>query len=107
MSDMTSIVVHLPGKPEHRDELETRLLDVLDRMSREPDFVSTYLHRATGDPDTLVLYETWDCTPEHFRAHHLERSYRQEYEAMLPRLLARERRIEFLEPVRTYTKTRA
>ncbi|KAK48991.1 oxidoreductase [Caballeronia jiangsuensis] len=104
MSDITSFVVHLPGKPEHRDELETRLLDVLERMSEEPDFINTYLHRAADDPDTLVLYETWACSAEHFRAHHLGRPYRQAYEAVLPQLLARDRTIEFLTPVRTYER---
>ncbi|SPB18609.1 hypothetical protein NOV72_05809 [Caballeronia novacaledonica] len=100
--DITSFVVHLPGKPEHREELETRLLEVLERMSEEPDFINTYLHRAADDPDTLVLYETWACSAEHFRAHHLGRPYRQMYEAVLPRLLARERTIEFLTPLRSY-----
>ena len=30
--------------------------------------------------------------------------YRQAYEAALPKLLSRERTIEFLEPLRTYVK---
>ncbi|SAL62635.1 Antibiotic biosynthesis monooxygenase [Caballeronia peredens] len=107
MSDIVSFVVRLPGKPEHREELETRLLDVLERMSDEPDFINTYVHRAAGDPDTLVLYETWACSAEYFRAHHLSRPYRQAYEAELPRMLARERTIDFLEPLRSYEKTRA
>jgi quinol monooxygenase YgiN len=105
MSETTSFIVHLPGKPEHREELESRLLEVLDRMSEEPDFINTYLHRHADEPDTLVLYETWACSREHFLENHLSRPYRKEYEAALPRLLARARTLEFLDPVRGYVKS--
>ncbi|SAK97965.1 Antibiotic biosynthesis monooxygenase [Caballeronia catudaia] len=104
MSDKTSFIVHLPGKPEHREELETKLIAVLDRMAEEPDFINTYLHRSADDPDTLVLYETWACSREHFQSHHLSAPYRREYEAALPVLLKRARTLEFLEPVRGYVK---
>lgn len=104
MSEVIAFVVRLPGKPEHRDELETRLLEVLDAMSHEPDFVNTYLHRSVEDPDTLVLYETWACSAEYFRAHHLKLPYRQAYEAVLPSLLKRERSIEFLTLQKGYER---
>jgi len=102
MSETIAFVVHLPGRPEHRDELEARLFQVLDAMASEPDFVNAWAHRASEDPDTIVIYETWACSREHFLAHHLGKDYRQEYEAALPRLLGRERRIEFLTPLRGY-----
>jgi quinol monooxygenase YgiN len=97
----------LPGKPEHREELESRLLDVLDQMAQEPDFVNTYLNRSEDDPDTLVLYETWACSREHFQTYHLSRPYRRDYEAVLPQLLKRGRTLEFLMPLRTYVKNAA
>lgn len=100
MSESIAFVVHLPGKPEHRAELESRLHAVLEAMSAEPDFVNTFLHRAQDDPDTLVLYETWSCSREYFLQHHLARPYRQAYEAALPALLKAERQITFLDPVR-------
>jgi quinol monooxygenase YgiN len=102
MTDTISFVVHLPGKPEHREELEQRLFGVLDAMAKEPDFVNTWAHRSLEDPDTVVLYETWACSRKHFITHHLKASYRQEYEAALPKLLARERTIEFLSPLRSF-----
>ncbi|MEM5428791.1 putative quinol monooxygenase [Cupriavidus oxalaticus] len=104
MTQNISFIVHLPGKPEHREELEARLLTVLDAMSEEPDFINTYLHRSAEDDDTLVLYETWACSREHFLSHHLSRPYRQSYEAALPGLLKAQRTIEFLTPVREYLK---
>jgi len=102
MRETIAFIVHLPGRPEHRDELEARLIQVLDAMAKEPDFVNTWAHRAAEDPDTIVIYETWACSRDHFLEHHLRKDYRQDYEAALPRLLARERTIEFLTPVRGY-----
>jgi quinol monooxygenase YgiN len=104
MTERTAFIVHLPGKPERREELETRLLEVLDAMSEEPDFINTYLHRSADEPDTLVLYETWACSREYFMSHHLNRPYRKAYEAVLPELLARWRTLEFLDTQRIYEK---
>lgn len=107
MTERTAFIVHLPGKPERREELETRLLEVLDAMSQEPDFISTYLHRSAEEPDTLVLYETWACSREYFLSHHLNRPYRKAYEAVLPELLTRWRTLEFLDTQRIYERDAA
>lgn len=104
MSENISFIVHLPGKPEKRDQLYTSLIKVLDEMSHEPDFVNTYLHRSVDDPDTLVLYETWACSARYFQEHHLKKDYRVGYEAELKTLLKSERRFEWLEPVRGYER---
>jgi quinol monooxygenase YgiN len=71
-------------------------------MSHEADFVNTYLHRSTDDPDTLVLYETWACSAQYFVDHHLKKSYRVDYEGKLKRLLKAERKFEWLEPLKAY-----
>ncbi len=102
MSDSVSFIVHLPTKPKHRVRMRTMLIDVLNAMSREPDFVNTWVHEDLNDPDTLVLYETWACSREFFIAHHLAKNYRQAYEAALPELLSSERRIEFLKGLQAY-----
>lgn len=53
MNQSIAFIVHLPGKPERHAELESKLLYVLDQMSKEPDFINTYLHRSREDPDTV------------------------------------------------------
>ena len=106
MSATVSFIVHLPARPERREELESGLVKVLDQMAGEPDFVRTDVHRLQDDPDTLVLYETWACSREYFMSHHLGRAYRRDYEAVLPGLLKSPRTIEFLEPVRGYALAR-
>ncbi len=102
MSDTVSFIVHLPTKPEQRDRMRAMLMNVLDTMAREPDFINTWVHEDLNDPDTLVLYETWACSREHFIAHHLAKPYRREYEAALPELLSAERRIDFLTVLKAY-----
>jgi quinol monooxygenase YgiN len=102
MSDQVAFIVYLPAKPERFDETRERLLDVVHQMSAEPDFVNTWVHQLRDDPNTLVLYETWNCSKEDFINRHLNKPYRQAYEKRLPELLARERRIEFLQVIKSY-----
>ncbi|AWY43989.1 antibiotic biosynthesis monooxygenase [Pseudomonas putida] len=102
MSDQVAFIVYLPSKPERLAETRERLLDIVHQMSAEPDFVNTWVHQLQDEPNTLVLYETWNCSKEDFIARHLNKPYRQEYERLLPELLASERRIEFLEVIESY-----
>lgn len=49
-----------------------------------------------------MLFESWACSREYFLEYHLNKPYRTAYEAVLPGLLARERSIEFVTPIRSY-----
>lgn len=106
MSDQVAFIVYLPAKPERFAETRERLLDVVHQMSTEPDFVNTWVHQLQDEPNTLVLYETWNCSKQDFIARHLSKPYRQEYEKLLPDLLASERRIEFLDVIQSYPSRR-
>ncbi|HWT69684.1 MAG TPA: antibiotic biosynthesis monooxygenase [Pseudomonas sp.] len=102
MSDQVAFIVYLPSRPERFAETRERLLEVVHQMSAEPDFVNTWVHQRQDEPNTLVMYETWNCSKEDFITRHLNKPYRQEYERLLPELLASERRIEFLEVIKSY-----
>ena len=102
MSETIAFIVRLPARHAHVRELEHAVLGILDAMSGEPDFVTTYLNQAPDDPDTFVLYEVWACSREHFLQHHLGKPYRQAFEAQLPQWLRAERSIEFLDLRRSY-----
>ncbi|MEM5438660.1 putative quinol monooxygenase [Paraburkholderia diazotrophica] len=94
MTQNISFIVHLPGKPEAREELYSSFIKVLDEMSNEPDFVNTYLHRSADNADTLVLYETWACSAQYFVDHHLKKPYQLDYESKLKGLLKSKRTFE-------------
>ncbi|HEX5345374.1 MAG TPA: antibiotic biosynthesis monooxygenase [Duganella sp.] len=98
MSQLT-FIVHLPAVPERLAELEAGVRGVLTAMSAEPDFVHCRLHRSQHEPNTLVVYETWTCSREHFLAHHIGKDYRAGFEQALAGRLAAPRRIEFLDDV--------
>ena len=102
MSDQVAFIVYLLAKPERFAEMKERLLDVVHQMSAEPDFVNTWVHQLQDEPNTLVLYETWNCSKDDFITRHLSKPYRQAYEQLLPQLLASERRIEFLDVIKSY-----
>jgi len=93
-----SFIVHLPGSAETINELQKGLVYVIEKMKSEPDFVNTFVHRSQDEPNTLVVYETWQCSKEDFFKNHLHKEYRTNYEANLPRLLAKPRTLEFLQP---------
>lgn len=101
-----SFVVYLPVKPSARERLRSMMFEVLDAMSHESDFVSTWVHEDLDDPHTIVNYETWSCSREDFVRRHLAKPYRQALEAALPDLLSGERRIVFLRPLRAYPQRR-
>ena len=97
----TVLLVFLPVKPEARDEFRAKLMEMGGYIAKEPQFVSAAIHEDRDDPDTLVLYETWNASPEDL-AEQLKRPYRREYEASLGGLLKAERRIQFLSaPIAT------
>lgn len=93
--EVTVLLVFLPVKPEAREQFRAKLMEMGEYIAKEEQFVSAAIHEDRDDPDTLVLYETWNGSPEDL-AEQLKRPYRQEYEASLGGLLKAERRIMFL-----------
>jgi quinol monooxygenase YgiN len=102
MSDTVAFVVRLPAKPETSARMREMLMQVVTAMSREPDFINTWVHEDLNDPHTVILYETWACSREYFIEHHLKKPYRQEYEAALPDLLAEPRTITFMNTIASF-----
>ena len=102
MSNTVSFVVTLSAKPETSARMRELLVGVVDAMSKEPDFINTWVHEDLNDPHTVILYETWACSKEEFLEHHLNKSYRLAYEAVLPDLLAKPRTLEFMKIIASY-----
>jgi len=102
MSDTVAFVVRLPAKPEAFDRMLELLTHVVDKMSEEPDFINTWIHRDLNEPNTIILYETWACSREHFLKHHMSKPYRQVYEAALPGLLDAPRTLDFMSIIASH-----
>lgn len=91
--------VRLWVKPDRIDEWTLAVKDVIAQMSREPAFVSCYMHRDAHDATQFTLYERWrEPSVEAFLAHQAT-PYRAAYEARLPDLLQRPREPAVLLPL--------
>lgn len=106
MNDRVAFVVYLPAKEGRLEEMQKHLLPMIHTMAAEPDFINAWVHVSQDDPNTVVVYETWACTREHFIQHHFPKPYRLTYEALLPDFLASARRIDFLDVLASYPERR-
>jgi quinol monooxygenase YgiN len=100
--EQVSFVVYLPMKPEQKERGRSMVLDVINAMSREPEFVNAWVHESQDHPDTVVIYETWNCSRDEFIMNQLSKLYRAAYEAALPEILSAERQLVFLTPLAAF-----
>jgi quinol monooxygenase YgiN len=100
--EQVAFVVYLPMKPDQKARGRAMLMEVVTAMSREPDFINTWVHEKQDEPDVVVLYETWACSKDEFISHHLSKPYRTDYEASLAEILSGARQIEFLTPLAAF-----
>ncbi|WP_193165328.1 putative quinol monooxygenase [Microbulbifer hainanensis] len=106
MSKDLIFTVEFNVKPEREDEFMEALLHVLNRMSEEDTFVSTYLQRNLINPHKIMIFERWaEPSWEVFRQNHLlTKDYRKDYEARLPEWLVEERKFAMYEPLQEWVK---
>lgn len=66
---MTTIIAKLKIRAGKEGEAERALLDMIEYVkANEPDTVTYTLHRASGDPTQLLMYEQY-ASPEAMAAH--------------------------------------
>ena len=82
-----------PGKVQRYLELATKIGDA---MSKEDEFKHAWIHTLAGDPDTIIIYEAWSCSYDHFMKDLVNRPYRAEFEAELGEMSVGERKIDIL-----------
>ncbi|NOX42744.1 MAG: antibiotic biosynthesis monooxygenase [Gammaproteobacteria bacterium] len=98
MNPITMIVINWV-KPGCEAEYRRCVEPVLDAMRHEITFVNTILHQDAEDPTRFMLYETW-ADHDDFFVKQMKKSYRSEYERILPSLLRVPREISFFEALR-------
>jgi quinol monooxygenase YgiN len=106
MSKHLVFYVEFDVKPESVEKFLAGATGVLEAMSGEDTFVSTSFHRDANDPNKFTLYERWnEASMDDFMKNQLNgKSYRDEYEAYLPDLLASPRKMTVLEPIQDWYK---
>lgn len=98
MQSITIIVINRV-RPGCEAEYQRLLEPVLDAMRYEPTFINTILHQDSEDPTRFMLYETWADRDDFFDVQR-NKSYRSEYERLLPSLLSAPREITSFNPLR-------
>lgn len=101
MSKHLVFYVEFEVKPECIDKFLKGATGVLEAMSKEDTFVSTYFHRDANNPNKFTLYERWtEPSMEAFMKNQVEgKSYRDEYESYVSDLLLSPRKFTVLEPI--------
>ncbi|MCJ8518385.1 quinol monooxygenase YgiN [Pseudorhizobium tarimense] len=92
-------LIEFDVKPAELDRFLRLLNGVLDAMRHEAMFVSANLHAAPENDNRLLLHETWRSHGDVLQVQ-LGRSYREEWHAALPDLLASDRKISVWQPLR-------
>jgi quinol monooxygenase YgiN len=106
MSKHLVFYVEFDVKPDCVDKFVKGATGVLEAMSHEDTFVSTYFHRDANNTNKFTLYERWnEPSMEAFMKNQVDgKSYRDEYEAYLPDLLASPREFRVLDPIGEWHK---
>ena len=101
MSKDLVFTVEFNIKPEHTEAFLSSLTELIENMSKEDTFVSTYLHRDINDPNKFLIYERWqESSLEDFMTNQIHgKSYRNSYEEHLPGWSAKPREITVLKPI--------
>ncbi len=99
MQSLTIIVINWV-KPGCEEKYQLLLEPVLDAMRYEPTFINTILHQDAEDSSRFMLYETWADRDDFFDVQR-NKSYRAEYERLLPNLLRAPREITSFNPLRS------
>lgn len=88
-------------KPQSRAAFLDSLGQVIEGMSKEDAFITTYLHQDSQDPNKFVIYERWnEPSLQDFMENQLHgKRYRDEYETKLPSWSSKPRQITILKPL--------
>jgi len=103
MSDTVILLVRFVPKPGMYAKFRESLVNLIETMRSEHDFVDGILHDDVGHDGELVLYETWRGTKERWLSEQPKKPYRQAYERIMPDLLHR-RDVTWLVPIGSWSR---
>jgi len=101
VSNPLVFMVEFNIKPESKEAFLKSLGQVIEDMSKEDTFITTYLHADSKDPNKFIIYERWaEPSLEAFMENQLRsKRYRDYYEENLPSWSSEPRKITILNPI--------
>ena len=88
------VIVTTHAKPERAEELNSRLLTLLEATNKEAGAITVNLHRDRFDPNIFVLYEVWRDVAA--LENHLTQPHAIEYQSVVEDYIAKQREICWL-----------
>lgn len=98
-NSITTIIVRFPVKPENREDFQVELHKLLERLRQETTFVEARIHHDLDNPNTIVLYETYNESRESFLNRVPKQGWFQSFLDQLPNLLQQERDVFWNERI--------
>ncbi|RZJ23632.1 MAG: hypothetical protein EON51_01755 [Acinetobacter sp.] len=68
---------------ENRGEFKSILIELFNLIASEEKFVDASIAEAMEDPNSIIVYETWDTTVADFMEQQMSREYRIPFEKAL------------------------
>ena len=83
MSNKITLVVRFRMDESAKQEFTAKLQDVFTHIVKEETFVEASLVQDMRDPESILIYEVWNESPESFMKIQMSKAYRAEYEKMI------------------------
>jgi quinol monooxygenase YgiN len=83
MSDKIILIVRFRMDKSAKQEFVAKLQDVFTHIVREETFVEASLVQDMRDPESILIYEVWNESPESFMNIQMSKVYRAGYEKMV------------------------
>src|SRR5580658_11360534 len=83
MSDKIILIVRFRMDKSAKQEFTAKLQDIFTHIVKEETFVEASLVQDMRDPESILIYEVWNESPESFMKIQMSRPYRAEYEKMI------------------------
>ena len=99
---ITTIIVRFPVKPDRQPEFQTELDKLISKLRQEESFVEARVHRDLEEPNTVVLYETYQESRESFLSRVPKQSWFKVFLHRLPNLLIKERDVFWHQQIESY-----
>ncbi|MBI1191087.1 MAG: antibiotic biosynthesis monooxygenase [Tepidisphaera sp.] len=96
-----SLRLTLANVSQDASSLRSLVIDLFERLSKEPGFVSAVLHDDVDRPGELLVYETWSLSREQYLRDVRTKPYWDFYERRLVELRV-EREARWLRPIASW-----
>jgi quinol monooxygenase YgiN len=105
MPDKITLVVHFRMDESAKQEFTAKLQDVFTQIVKEETFIEASLVQDMRDPESILIYEVWNESPESFMKIQMNKTYRAEYEKMVVNLKI-ERTPAWYSPIAEWKRNR-